>query len=78
MAVRADASRPWPSMLTTKGDVALRMKDFEAALQHFTKALALASPDNRELMVSLLNRRAVALLYLRVRGFCGGSVIVAF
>jgi hypothetical protein len=62
----ASAERPWPNMVMTKGDVALRMKDFNGALNQFTHALALASPDNSEQMVALLCRRAVALLYLKV------------
>ena len=66
----SESERPWPAMAMTKGDASLRIKDFAGALAQFTHALALASPDNHQLMVALLCRRAVALLYLQVRPRC--------
>jgi hypothetical protein len=68
----------WTLMSQTKGDSALRQKDYSVALTHFTRAIALALPGDRDVMVALLCRRAVALLYLKVSKRAAGCYFLFF
>lgn len=63
---RTESSSQWSHMSRVKGDALLRTKDYNAALTHYTRAIALAPATDLDSMVSLLCRRAIALLHFRV------------